>query len=269
MNRIVGIKFRGGGKIYYFDSEGFELSSKERVIVETEKGLSVGIVAVPPKEVEELPFDTPLKHVIRIATAEDNEKEEENRKKEAEAKEYCQECIKKHNLDMHLVEVENLFDGSKIVFYFTADERIDFRALVRDLASRYRTRIEMRQIGVRNKAKLVGGVGSCGREICCISFLKNFEPVSVKMAKDQNISLNPSKISGVCGRLMCCLKFEYETYLDLRNEMPKIGKKVSTDQGKGRIVRQNVLSSKVTVELEDGTEIEIPIRSLSEGDKKI
>jgi cell fate regulator YaaT (PSP1 superfamily) len=262
MYTIVGIQFRGGGKIYYFEAASFELPQLEQVVVETERGLAVGSVAIPPREVEELPNDIPLKPLIRIATPEDREKDEENKKKEGEARSFCQECIEKHQLDMRLVDVEHLFDGSKIIFYFTADERVDFRGLVRDLAAKYRTRIEMRQIGVRNKAKLVGGIGSCGRELCCVSFLNNFEPVSVKMAKDQNISLNPSKISGVCGRLMCCLKFEHDTYLDMKREMPWIGKKVDTEKGKGKIIRQNVLSYKVTVELEDGTEIEIPVTSL-------
>lgn len=166
---------------------------------------------------------------------------------------------------MRLVEVEHLFDGSKIIFYFTADERVDFRGLVRDLAAKFRTRIEMRQIGVRNKARLVGGIGSCGRELCCCAFLTNFEPVSVKMAKDQNVSLNPAKISGVCGRLMCCFKYEYDTYLDLKKDMPKIGKVVTTKEGAGKVIRQNVLANKVTIQLEDGSEVEVPLGSIEEG----
>jgi cell fate regulator YaaT (PSP1 superfamily) len=209
-----------------------------------------------------LPDAPPLKPILRIASEDDIKKEEENRGKESEAKIYCKQCIEKHLLDMYLVDVEHLFDGSKVIFYFTADERVDFRALVRDLASKFRTRIEMCQIGVRNKAKLVGGIGSCGRELCCNTFLTSFEPVSVKMAKDQNVSLNPSKISGVCGRLMCCLKYEYETYLDMKKGMPKIGKRVVTPDGKGKVIRQNILDNCVTVVFEDGEEKEIKVDSL-------
>ena len=264
MKRIVGIRFREGGKIYNFDAEKFELIPYERVIVETERGVVMGVVMVSEKEIDEESLETPLKPIIRIATEEDILKEKENRDKEFEAKEFCRECIAKHNLDMHLVGVEHLFDGSKIIFYFTADDRVDFRALVKDLAFKYRTRIEMRQIGVRNKAKIVGGIGSCGREICCLTFLNDFEPVSVKMAKDQNISLNPTKISGVCGRLMCCLKFEHETYLDMKKELPRIGKKMETEMGEGKVIRQNVIGSRVTVELEDGSELEVPINILED-----
>jgi cell fate regulator YaaT (PSP1 superfamily) len=165
---------------------------------------------------------------------------------------------------MRLVEVEHLFDGSKIIFYFTADERVDFRGLVRDLASRFHTRIEMRQIGVRNKARLVGGIGSCGRELCCCTFLTNFEPVSVKMAKDQNVSLNPAKISGVCGRLMCCFKYEYDTYVSMKRDMPKIGKTITTEKGTGKVVRQNVLANRVTIQIEDGSEVEVPLNDIGE-----
>ncbi|MBN1574873.1 MAG: stage 0 sporulation family protein [Deltaproteobacteria bacterium] len=265
MKRVVGIRFRGAGKIYRFNAEGFDLNIMERVLVETERGLVMGTVVVPPRNVEELPDDIPLKPILRIASEDDIKKEEENKERECEAKIFCKSCIEKHMLDMYLVDVEHLFDGSKVIFYFTADERVDFRALVRDLASKFRTRIEMRQIGVRNKAKLVGGIGSCGRELCCNTFLTNFEPVSVKMAKDQNVSLNPSKISGVCGRLMCCLKYEYDTYLDLKEDMPKIGKRVVTNEGKGKVIRQNVLANSVTVEMEDGEEREVPIDCLKNG----
>lgn len=262
--RIVGIKFRRGGKTYHFDAQDFELSLIEKVMVETEKGLAIGIVAFSPRAVKDVPRDPPLKPVLRIALDEDREKEEENREKEIEGKTFCKGCIERHMLDMTLVDVEYLFDGSKIIFYFIADQRVDFRGLVRDLAARFKTRIEMRQIGVRNKAKLVGGIGPCGRELCCATFLNNFEPVSVKMAKDQNISLNPSKISGVCGRLMCCLKFEYETYIDLKKEMPGIGKRVKTDEGWGKVIRSNVLNQAVTVQMEDGKEIEVEVDSLIE-----
>jgi len=264
MKRIVGIRFRERGKIYHFDALDLELDTSQKVVLETERGLSIGTVATPPREAEHGDSERPLKPVLRPASEKDLETEEENREREVEAREYCNECINKHTLDMHLVDVEHLFDGSKIIFYFTADQRVDFRALVRDLASRFRTRIEMRQIGVRNKAKLVGGVGSCGRVLCCNTILSSFDPVSVKMAKDQNISLNPSKISGVCGRLMCCLKYEYETYLEMKREIPKLGKRIMTDRGKAKVIRQNVLEKKITVLLEDGTEMELCGETLTE-----
>jgi len=262
MKRIAGIRFRGGGKIYYFDAGELEMVSMQRVIVETERGLSVGTVVIVPRHMEDIPDDTPLKPILRVASDGDLHKIEDDEDKEIEAKTFCQTCIERHGLDMRLVEVEHLFDGSKIIFYFTADDRVDFRSLVRDLAARFRTRIEMRQIGVRNKARLVGGIGSCGRELCCCAFLTNFEPVSVKMAKDQNVSLNPAKISGVCGRLMCCFKYEYDTYLDLKKDMPKVGKTVVTKEGTGKVIRQNVLANKITIQLEDGSEAEVSLASI-------
>jgi cell fate regulator YaaT (PSP1 superfamily) len=264
MIRITGIRFRGGGKVYFFDAGELELPLMEKVIVETERGISVGTVAIVPRHQEEPPSDTLLKPILRVAGNDDHEKLKQNREKEIEAKGFCQRCIEKHNLDMRLVDVEHLFDGSKIIFYFTADERIDFRALVRDLAAKFHTRIEMRQIGVRNKARLVGGIGSCGRELCCCTFLTSFEPVSVKMAKDQNVSLNPAKISGVCGRLMCCFKYEYDTYLTMKRDMPKIGKIVSSEKGTGKVIRQNVLANKVTIQIEDGSEVEIMLDGIVE-----
>jgi cell fate regulator YaaT (PSP1 superfamily) len=264
MTRIAGIRFRGGGKVYFFDAGELDLSLMEKVIVETERGLSVGTVAIVPRDQENPPADTPLKPILRAAGEDDHEKLKQNREKEFEAKGYCNKSIEKHGLDMRLVEVEHLFDGSKIIFYFTADERVDFRTLVRDLASRFHTRIEMRQIGVRNKARLVGGIGSCGRELCCCTFLTNFEPVSVKMAKDQNVSLNPAKISGVCGRLMCCFKYEYDTYVSMKRDMPKIGKTISTEKGTGKVVRQNVLANRVTIQIEDGSEVEVPLAEIVE-----
>jgi cell fate regulator YaaT (PSP1 superfamily) len=265
MKRVAGIRFRGGGKIYYFDAGEYELPVMEKVLVETERGLSIGTIAIAPRQMEDLPECAHLKPILRIASEEDQQKVAQNREREIEAKAFCQKCIERHGLDMRLVEVEHVFDGSKIIFYFTADERVDFRGLVRDLAAKFRTRIEMRQIGVRNKARLVGGIGSCGRELCCCSFLTTFEPVSVKMAKDQNVSLNPAKISGVCGRLMCCFKYEYDTYLDMKKDMPKIGKVVSTKEGTGKVIRQNVLANKVTIQLEDGSEVEVPLGSIEEG----
>jgi cell fate regulator YaaT (PSP1 superfamily) len=264
MKRIVGVRFRERGKIYHFDAQDLELDVSQKVVLETERGLSIGSVAIPPRETEYGDSERPLKPVLRSANDQDLATESDNRGREVEAREYCNECINKHALDMHLVDVEHLFDGSKIIFYFTAEQRVDFRALVRDLASRFRTRIEMRQIGVRNKAKLVGGVGSCGRVLCCNTILNTFDPVSVKMAKDQNISLNPSKISGVCGRLMCCLKYEYETYLEMKREIPKLGKRIMTDHGKAKVIRQNVLERRITVLLEDGTEMELDGETLEE-----
>ena len=264
MKRIVGVRFRERGKIYHFDAQDLEIDVSQKVMLETERGLSIGTVATPPRETEYGDSERPLKPVLRPANDDDLAAESENRCREVEAREYCNECIGKHALDMHLVDVEHLFDGSKIIFYFTAEQRVDFRALVRDLASRFRTRIEMRQIGVRNKAKLVGGVGSCGRVLCCNTILNSFDPVSVKMAKDQNISLNPSKISGVCGRLMCCLKYEYETYLEMKREIPKLGKRIMTEHGKVKVIRQNVLERRITVLLEDGTEMELDGETLEE-----
>jgi cell fate regulator YaaT (PSP1 superfamily) len=267
MTRVAGIRFRGGGKIYFFDAGDLDIPIMGKVVVETERGVSIGTVAIPPRHQDELCQEIPLKPIIRVAGAEDQEKLLKNREKEIESKGFCQRCIEKHGLDMRLVEVEHLFDGSKIIFYFTADERVDFRALVRDLAAKFHTRIEMRQIGVRNKARLVGGIGSCGRELCCCAFLSNFEPVSVKMAKDQNVSLNPAKISGVCGRLMCCFKYEYDTYLDMKKDMPKVGKTISTEKGQGKVVRQNVLANRITVQLEDGSEVEMPMTDIGEDEE--
>ena len=228
MIKIVGVRFRTAGKVYYFGPKNLDLKIGDRVIVETARGVEMGTVAVAPKEVPDDEVVQPLKTVQRIATEEDFKRAEKNKEKEKEAFKICQEKIKKHKLEMKLVDAEYTFDNNKLLFYFTADGRIDFRELVKDLASVFRTRIELRQIGVRDETKIMGGIGICGRPLCCSSYLTDFVPVSIKMAKEQNLSLNPTKISGVCGRLMCCLKNEQETYEYLNSLLPNIGDYVTT-----------------------------------------
>ncbi len=224
--------------------------------------MALGTVVSPPQPRSPKLLNQNLKPVYRLATPEDLEQGLQNAVREQEAFEFCQQCIRARQLPMHLVRVESLFDGSKMIFYFTAEKRVDFRELVRDLVQQYRTRIELRQIGVRHQAKMIGGIGNCGRPFCCASFLQDFAPVSVKMAKEQNLSLNPSKISGCCGRLMCCLAYEYQTYLDLKVGFPKVGKTISTPEGDGKVIRQNVINRTITVELADGREVEIPLDKL-------
>ncbi|MGD9505643.1 MAG: stage 0 sporulation family protein [Syntrophobacteraceae bacterium] len=256
MDRVVGIRFREGGKIYHFDPGEFDLKLDDCVIVVTEQGKGLGQVAQPPHPRDARVHPPDLKKVEHLASEEEIAAFRENRQIEQETKLFCLDRIRTHNLPMNLVDVECLYDGSKIIFYFTADGRVDFRELLKDLVRKLRTRVELRQIGVRNQAKMVGGLGNCGRPLCCASFLKNFHPVSIKMAKEQNLSLNPGKISGACGRLMCCLQYEYETYRELKKHMPKIGKKIETSEGTGKVVRQNVMDRSVTVLLEGGKEIE-------------
>ena len=227
MIKVVGIRFQRAGKIYYFDPLDYDLETAMHVIVETARGVEMGTVLIPPKEVDDDKVVQPLKPVIRIATDDDEKVIEKNKEKEAEAYVICKGKIAKHGLDMKLVAAEYTFDNNKLLFYFTADGRIDFRELVKDLASVFRTRIELRQIGVRDETKMLGGIGICGRELCCRSYLTDFVPVSIKMAKEQNLSLNPTKISGVCGRLMCCLKNEQETYEYLNSRLPSVGDSVS------------------------------------------
>jgi len=255
MQTVVGVRFKKAGKIYYFDPNNIPLSEGSLVIVETARGLEFGRVVVGPKEVPEEDIVPPLKMVLREATKEDIQKVEENRTREQEAFQVCLEKIEKHQLPMKLVGVEYTFDNSKIIFYFTAEGRVDFRELVKDLAAVFKTRIELRQIGVRDEAKIIGGLGPCGRIVCCCSFLGEFEPVSIKMAKEQNLSLNPAKISGVCGRLMCCLKYEQEFYEEARKRMPKVNKEVITPKGIGIVMSCNVLQEKVKVKItqDDGT----------------
>ncbi len=264
MVSVVGIRFRPVGKIYYFDPAELDLKPGDEVIVETARGTEYGTVVLGVREVPEEQIVSPLKKVIRKATPEDKKKLQDNKAKEEEAMEICRQKIASHNLDMHLIDVEYTFDNSKIIFYFTAEGRVDFRELVKDLAAVFRTRIELRQIGVRDEAKMVGGVGPCGRLFCCCSFLGEFEPVSIKMAKEQNLSLNPSKISGVCGRLMCCLRYETEHYEDTKAEMPNIGATVLTPEGAGRVVSVSVVKRTVTVELEDKVTAEFPIEEVDE-----
>ena len=224
MTKVIGVRFRQAGKIYYFSPGMYDdIAAGQHVIVETARGVEYGNVVLGIREIEDECVVQPLKAVIRVATPEDDEKEAVNREKEKEAFKICLEKIKKHNLDMKLIHVEYTFDNNKVLFYFTADGRIDFRELVKDLASVFRTRIELRQIGVRDEAKLMGGIGVCGRPLCCATYMPEFVPVSIKMAKDQNLSLNPTKISGVCGRLMCCLNNENETYAELTNNLPSVG----------------------------------------------
>ena len=258
MTKIVGIRFRTAGKIYYFDPLDFELETAMHVIVETARGIEMGTVLIPPKEVEDDKVIQPLKPVIRVATDEDEKNVERNREREKEAFKICKEKIIRHGLEMKLVDAEYTFDNNKLLFYFTADGRIDFRELVKDLAAVFRTRIELRQIGVRDETKMMGGLGICGRELCCKSYLSDFVPVSIKMAKEQNLSLNPTKISGVCGRLMCCLKNEQETYEYLNSRMPNVGDiVVSNDGTRGEVKSLNVLRQYVKVLVENGDEKEM------------
>lgn len=254
MTRVIGVRFRNVGKIYYFSPKNLEIKSGDHVIVETARGVEYGNVVLPPRDVEDEKVVQPLKEVIRIANAQDDKKEESNRKREKEAYQICLKKIKEHGLEMKLIDVEYTFDNNKVLFYFTADGRIDFRELVKDLASVFKTRIELRQIGVRDETKIMGGIGICGRSLCCHTFLSEFAPVSIKMAKEQNLSLNPTKISGVCGRLMCCLKNEEETYEWLNSKLPNIGDRVTTDDGfKGEVQSVSVLRQlvKVIVTLEN------------------
>ena len=258
MTKIVGIRFHKAGKIYYFDPVDFELETAMHVIVETARGIEMGTVLIPPKSVEDDKVVQPLKPVLRVATDEDEKKIEINKEKEKDAFAICKEKIIKHGLEMKLVNAEYTFDGNKLLFYFTADGRIDFRELVKDLAAVFRTRIELRQIGVRDETKLLGGIGICGRELCCSTYLSDFVPVSIKMAKEQNLSLNPTKISGVCGRLMCCLKNEQETYEYLNSRLPSIGDVVTTPDGiKGEVTNINVLRQLVKVIVDNGSEKEL------------
>lgn len=248
MTRVIGVRFRPAGKIYYFAPGKFHIRQGDKVIVETARGIEFGTVVTGPKEVKDEEVMQPLKSVIRIATEEDKRAEEKNREKEKEAFEICLEKIRKHNLDMKLINAEYTFDNNKVLFYFTADGRIDFRELVKDLAAVFRTRIELRQIGVRDETKIRGGIGVCGRPLCCHTYLSEFAPVSIKMAKEQNLSLNPTKISGVCGRLMCCLTNEEETYEYLNSRLPAIGDTVTTVDGlRGEVQNLSVLRQLVKV----------------------
>ena len=247
---IIGVKFKGAGKVYYFDPDEAILNAGDYVVVETSRGIECGTVTFGNREINDDGLNRPLKKIIRPATAEDIAHLEDNRKKEEKAYGICLKKIIEHNLKMKLVTVEYTFDNNKILFYFTADGRVDFRELVKDLAGIFRTRIELRQIGVRDESKMLGGLGICGREFCCKGFLSDFQPVSIKMAKEQGMSLNPVKISGTCGRLMCCLKYEQVAYSDLLKKTPKIGAYVSTPDGKGTVVDQNLIKGILNIQLQ-------------------
>ena len=258
MTRVVGIRFQKAGKIYYFDPCGFDLETGMHAIVETARGVEMGTVLIPPRDVEDEKVIQPLKPVLRIATDEDERIVEKNKAKEKEAFEICKEKIQKHGLEMKLVNAEYTFDNNKLLFYFTAEGRIDFRELVKDLAAVFRTRIELRQIGVRDETKILGGIGICGRPLCCKTYLSDFVPVSIKMAKEQNLSLNPTKISGVCGRLMCCLKNEQDTYEYLNSRLPNVGDTVfAKDGNKGEVQSVSVLRQLVKVIIDNGDEKEL------------
>ena len=251
MAEVIGVRFKEVGKVYYFDPDMHTLKLGDTVIVETSRGVECGKVAIANKEVQDEDIVHPLKKLIRVATKEDLRRLEENARREKEAMKICEKKIAEHKLDMKLVDVEYTFDNSKILFYSTADGRVDFRALVKDLASVFRTRIELRQIGVRDESKMLGGLGVCGRPFCCSSFLGEFHPVSIKMAKEQGLSLSPTKISGTCGRLMCCLKYEQDAYTDLIKRTPKVGTLVKTPLGRGLVVETNLLARTLKVKMDN------------------
>lgn len=251
MYDVVGVRFKKAGKIYYFDPGDLSIQKDDFVIVETVRGVEYGRAVIPRKQVGEHDVVLPLKKVVRIADQKDRMIVEENKQAAQEAYEVCNEKVNEHQLDMKLVDVEYTFDRNKIIFYFTADGRVDFRELVKDLAAIFRTRIELRQIGVRDEAKMLGGIGPCGRMLCCSTFLGDFDPVSIKMAKDQNLSLNPTKISGLCGRLMCCLKYENDEYESAKEQLPDLGEIIETPQGAGKVVGLNILERVLQVELKE------------------
>lgn len=253
MIKIVGVRFKNAGKIYYFDPVDFEIEKNIDVVVETARGLEYGKIVVGPKEIEEEKLISPLKPIIRIATEEDKAIYRENKEKAKETFEICQQKIKEHGLTMFLIDCEYTFDRNKLIFYFTAEGRIDFRELVKDLASIFKTRIELRQIGVRDEAKSIGGLGTCGRKLCCSSWLGDFQPVSIKMAKDQSLSLNPTKISGICGRLFFCLKYEHDVYVEAIEKMPVVGSVVKVENQKGKVIEINPLLEQIKIEFNDKT----------------
>lgn len=257
MVKVVGVRFKKAGKIYYFDPAGLEINKGDSIIVETARGVEFGDCVIGPKEISEDEIVAPLKSVLRKATDDDIRIHLENKAKEKDAFNTCVEKINQHNLDMKLIDVEYTFDNNKVIFYFTADGRVDFRELVKDLATIFKTRIELRQIGVRDEAKMVGGLGPCGRPLCCSTFLGDFASVSIKMAKEQNLSLNPTKISGICGRLMCCLNYEQKAYEDIRRKLPRIGAVINTPRGKGEVISNSVVKEKVKakLKLKEGEEI--------------
>ena len=254
MIKVVGVRFKKAGKIYYFDPVDMDIQKDTYVVVETARGIEFGECVIGIKEISENYIVAPLKSVLRIATEEDINKHFKNKDKEKDAFEICLKKIQEHGLTMKLIDVEYTFDNNKVIFYFTADGRVDFRELVKDLAAIFKTRIELRQIGVRDEAKMLGGLGPCGRPMCCSTFLGDFASVSIKMAKEQNLSLNPTKISGICGRLMCCLNYEQSTYEDIRKRMPKVGSIVKTSEGTGEVFSNNIVKESVKVKLRKGEE---------------
>ena len=254
MIKVVGVRFKKAGKIYYFDPADMNIQKDTYVVVENARGIEFGECVIGIKEINENDIVSPLKSVLRIATNEDIEKHFKNKDKEKDAFDICLKKIQEHGLTMKLIDVEYTFDNNKVIFYFTADGRVDFRDLVKDLATIFKTRIELRQIGVRDEAKMLGGLGPCGRPMCCSSFLGDFASVSIKMAKEQNLSLNPTKISGICGRLMCCLNYEQSTYEDIRKRMPKVGSIVKTSEGTGEVFSNNIVKESIKVKLKKGEE---------------
>jgi len=262
MNKIVGVQFRNHGKVYNFDSGHFVLKKGDKVMVITEEGPAIGSVCTEPQKITGNVTNPSLKKVFRLAVKEELEKFERNCSLEEDVLTYSYKKIKERSLPMCLVSVESRFDGTKIMVHFTAEGRVDFRGLVKDLVRKFQTRIEMKQIGIRQQAKKVGGIGSCGRVLCCSSFLNTFAPVTIKMAKEQNISLNPNKMSGMCGRLMCCLAYEHKYYVKIKKNLPKMGKKVLTEHGEGKVIRQNILKENLTVLMESGDEIEVQAKDL-------
>lgn len=262
MVRVVAIQFNHAGKIYDFNAGEMDLKAGDRVVVDTERGAGLGMVVASPVEKDPAQYAQPLAMVRRLMTPEDEQTQSHHARREQEAREFCLRRIKERGMEMKLVRVEYLFDGSKAVFYFTADGRVDFRELVKDLAHTFHTRIEMRQIGVRDESKMVGGLGICGRELCCASFLRDFQPVSVKMAKEQNLALNPTKISGQCGRLLCCLDYEYEAYCELRKNFPKCGKRACTVTHCGTVEKMNLLTGELTLRQGDGKLVTVHVKEL-------
>jgi len=260
---VAGVVFKRAGKIYYFNPGKLDLKVGDNVIVKTSRGTDFGRIVSAPNEVPESEIVAPLKRILRKATEEDLVQVAKNEDKAVQAMEICREKVKISNLPMKLIDAEYTFDGSKVIFYFIAEERVDFRKLVKDLASALSARVELRQIGVRDEARMIGGLGPCGRRLCCTTFLSDFEPVSIKMAKEQNLPLNPIKISGICGRLMCCLKYEYQVYADFRKRAPQLGKEIEFPEGKGVVVDYNVPRQKVVVELEGGRRIEASLEELT------
>jgi cell fate regulator YaaT (PSP1 superfamily) len=257
MVKVVGVRFKKAGKVYYFDPDELIIEQGTNVIVETARGIEFGEVVIPNRDVPDDDIVAPLKKVMRIASEDDTKHTEENKKKEKEAFATCLQKIRDHNLDMKLIDVEYTFDNNKILFYFTADGRVDFRELVKDLAAVFKTRIELRQIGVRDESKMLGGIGVCGRALCCSSYLGEFQPVSIKMAKEQGLSLNPTKISGTCGRLMCCLKYEQDAYEQIIKRAPKLGALVETPDGQGVVIESSLLKEIVKVRLDKGNETDL------------